>query len=172
MISDVRCECGKAHTVSATDAGATLKCACGREVDVPPLHVLRETAGEFGLSPDLMLQGLILKKQLPDTDECAQCGTKTEGEVVAVVNCESAQEKEVGAAATGCVATPFFAIVSYLPSRKRTLGRDVWFRVPVRCCPACARTLTGDGLRTLLRKNRVCAGVLDKYPHARVTRAG
>jgi hypothetical protein len=171
MSYEVRCECGKAHAVGTTDAGSSLHCPCGRDVEVPALHVLRASAGEFGVAPDLLLQGMILKKQLPDTDRCAACGEPTDGEVVAVVNCETAVEKTEKATPSGCMPIGFGFIVFYHPARKKERGRDVWFRVPVRCCPACADGLTHDGLRPLLRQNRVVAGVLDKYPHARVTRS-
>jgi hypothetical protein len=171
MSYEVRCECGKAHAVGATEAGTTLRCDCGRTIDVPPLHVLRKSAGELGASPDLLLQGLILKKQLPDSDQCASCGTRTDGEVVAVINCESAVEQEEKRTPVGCLPIGFFAIVIYHTTQKKVRGRDVWFRVPVRCCPACAGDVGDDRLRLLLRQNRVVAGVLDKYPHAHVTRA-
>lgn len=41
MTYETDCTCGKVLEVHAADAGATLRCACGRDVDVPPLSRLR-----------------------------------------------------------------------------------------------------------------------------------
>gem|GEM_PF-4755039 len=120
------------------------------------------------MSPDMLLQGMILQKQLPDTDECASCGVKTDGQVVAVVNCERAEEKTEKATPSGCLPIGLGFIIFYHPARKREQGRDVWFRVPVRCCPKCAQTLTTELLTAMLYRHPVCAGVLDKYPNAHV----
>jgi hypothetical protein len=171
MSYEVRCECGKAHAVSAADAGSSLRCDCGRTVEVPPLHELKLAAGQSAVSPELLLQSLLVNRELPDTDECGSCGKHTDGSLNAIIDCERAEVKVEERTPTGCLPLPFGAIIYYRTTRAQVRGRDVVFRVPVRCCPACARTLTGDGLRLLLRQNRVCAGVLDKYPHARVTRA-
>lgn len=44
MRFEVPCECGRRLCVTAGDAGATLKCACGRPVEVPNLNELRASA--------------------------------------------------------------------------------------------------------------------------------
>lgn len=36
------CECGKVSRVGAGDAGAELPCGCGRVLQVPELHVMRQ----------------------------------------------------------------------------------------------------------------------------------
>lgn len=41
MQYETDCPCGKVVTVRAVDAGATLRCACGREFEVPALSRLR-----------------------------------------------------------------------------------------------------------------------------------
>jgi hypothetical protein len=170
MSYEVRCECGKAHAVSAADAGASLRCDCGRTVDVPPLHALKLAAGQSAVSPELLLQSLLANHELPDTDKCGSCGKDTEGSLNAIIDCERAEVKVQERTPTGCLPLPFGAIIYYRTTRAQVRGRDVVFRVPVRCCPACARKLTGNELRAILRKHPTCAGVLDKYPHARVSR--
>ena len=41
MTYETDCPCGKVLTVQAADAGGTVRCACGRELDVPALSKLR-----------------------------------------------------------------------------------------------------------------------------------
>lgn len=41
MKYETDCPCGKVLAVQAADAGATLRCACGRELEVPALSRLR-----------------------------------------------------------------------------------------------------------------------------------
>lgn len=43
MEYNVPCDCGQSLTVRAGDAGASKLCVCGRELQVPPLSVLRRT---------------------------------------------------------------------------------------------------------------------------------
>ena len=52
MSYQVTCACGKSHAVTLADAGTSLPCGCGRTVEVPPLHKLREHAGETALADD------------------------------------------------------------------------------------------------------------------------
>lgn len=172
MKYEMRCECGKAHAVSASDAGALIPCTCGRTVEVPPLHQLRAAAGQQGGAPELALWGLLRTGALPATDECARCGEPTEGTVVAFVECERAEIKKAEKRPSGCLPIGIGFLVFYAPVREPELqGRDVMFHIPVRACPACARELDRGELRTVLRKHPVCAALLTKYPHARVSRA-
>jgi hypothetical protein len=142
-------------------------------VEVPPLHELRIAAGQSAVSPEVQLTTLLANKQLPGTAECAACGEPTEGLIIVAIECERAEEKSDRTERAGCFLLGLLLgwIVLYRPARDgRAFGRDVQFFVPVRYCDGCAARLTESGLRTALRRNPVCAGVLDKYPHARVTR--
>ena len=143
MKYEVRCACGKPHAVTGADAGATLRCACGQSVDVPPLHQLRTAAGQVGVAPELLLTSLLLNKELPDTTDCVGCSRGTDGVVWADVVCERADETtdrtdRVG----GCFANLLLAFVGvrilFSEQASRSQGRDVSFRIPVRCCDACA----------------------------------
>src|SRR5262245_20065847 len=172
MSYEVQCECGKKLAVSSTDAGSTISCACGRSVDVPALHMLRVSAGEHGVSPELLLRSLLLERKLPDTDKCQSFGEPTKATIDALVDCERSETHVGGREATGCIPIGFFGVlVTYRARRAETRGRDVWFRIPVRCCPGCEPHVTNSGLRELLLQHPVCAGVLEKYPHARVARS-
>lgn len=171
MRYEVRCECGKVRAVGASDAGALLSCACGREVEVPPLHQLRAAAGEHGGAPEPELAVLLRNRALPETDECARCGEPTDGTVVARVECERAEIKQPERRPSGCLPIGIGVIVFYKPVGDPVVrGRDVLFRVPVRACPRCARALHGGELRTALRKYPVCVALFAKYPRATVTR--
>jgi len=174
MPYEVRCECGKTHAVGAADAGASLCCGCGRTVEVPALHELRLAAGQFAFSPEVTLANLLARGELPDTLECIGCGEQTGGIVFATVACEQAAQKKTYFPA-GCFSPILwvFGVIIFLrePRDENWYGRDVWFRVPVRYCPGCTETLTDAKLRVALRQHPVCAGVLDKYPQARVARA-
>jgi hypothetical protein len=173
MNYEVRCECGKPHIVTGTDAGASLPCGCGRTVEVPALHQLRLAAGQAGAAPELLLTNMLLKKELPDTSACVECGTITDGIVWAEVKCEEAEQRVERSTPTGCFLPGLllgYIVISRTPQTVRELGREVRFRIPIRCCDFCARSLTTSSLRAALRQHPVCAGVLDKYPHAQVSR--
>ena len=177
MKYEVRCECGRAHAVTGADAGATIACACGQTVEVPPLHRLRESVGQPSISPELQLQTLLVNGQLPDTDKCVVCGKVTDQTVISNMECERAEVKgnradQVG----GCLVNIFFRFIPGISPHvevgddKRVVGRDVRFLIPIRCCGGCAAQLTESVLRTALRRQAVCATVLNKYPHSKVTR--
>ncbi len=173
MQYEVRCECGKPHAVTGADAGTSLKCDCSRTVEVPPLHKLRTTAGQDALPAETTLEKLLATKQLPNTAECVICGEPTDGIVQVRVVCEHVEEQTNAVERNGCfILGLLLGWIVRVPHESRIVGRDVRFRIPVRCCDLCLGRVTNDDLRTALRRNRVCAAVLDKYPHAHIKRAG
>src|SRR4051794_31412390 len=103
MSYEVRCECGKAHAVSAADAGSSLRCTCGRTVDVPALHVLRASTGERSVSPLIQIQSGFLSGELPGPPKCACCRRDTDRQVTISIVCEQAIGN--GPAAAGAAAT-------------------------------------------------------------------
>lgn len=172
MAYEVRCECGKAHVVSAADAGSSLNCACGQTVDVPALHDLRLSAGQPGVAAEFLLRALLADGSLPDTNECQSCGEPTKRTIFARVDCERAEERPAEERPVGCFPLGIGMLVFYRTVREAEMrGRDVVFRIPVRCCSDCVEQLTNSDLRNILLRHHVCRGVLEKYPHARVTRA-
>lgn len=175
----VQCECGKAHAVGAADAGASLRCPCGRTVEVPPLHQLRTAAGELGVSPVVQLQGMLIKNELPGTRMCACCGRETEHLVRVSVSCERIITKEQstkGAALLGCLAFGALAgiaasVLSRAGNPPVQHGTEVSFVLPVRVCEACDSTLTNSAsLREALSKTPAYAALLDRYPEALIHR--
>ncbi|MDB5313091.1 MAG: hypothetical protein JWO38_7293 [Gemmataceae bacterium] len=184
MSYQVTCECGKSHAVTPADAGATLACGCGRTVEVPPLHQLRQAAGQEVLSPVIKLRALLLDRRLPGTRRCALCDCETDGLAQVTIQCEWAiitgGKVTKGEAATGCLL--FFlggwlASVIYLFARSqrepKQHGDDVAITVPVRICEACRADLaTEAGLRQALRQTLEYAELLDQYPKAHITLRG
>ncbi len=156
MNYEVRCECGKVHAVSAADAGGMVRCACGRAVDVPPLHLLRAAAGQAALSPAFRLEALLFEGKLPGTRECAGCYRDTDGLIRVAVVCErgtsapdGSSRDEAAKESFGCLLGLFTSLPGpwserrapeYQPSRNR--GQDVAFEVPLRVCEVCDHELT------------------------------
>jgi hypothetical protein len=175
---EVRCECGKPHPVTAADAGSSLRCGCGRAVEVPPLHRLRTSAGQTALSADMQLRAMLQRGELPGTDECVRCHRPTGNAVRVVIECERAETKSVYSRegqATGCLLGLLFGwIVIRSPDREdRVVGHDVVFAVPLRICEVCESEIRSAGaLRETLRRVPVYAALLDKYPDARITSRG
>src|SRR5262245_58305082 len=88
MKYEVRCECGKSHAVSAADAGASLRCACGRTVEVPPLHRLRTVEGETAIPLLVQVRGMIANGQLPGARVCVRCQRPTNDMARVGLGCE------------------------------------------------------------------------------------
>lgn len=181
MSYEVRCECGKAHPVTAGDAGASIRCECGRTVEVPELHELRAAAGEEAVSPVVQLQTLLLAGQLPGTRSCARCGAETDGLVRVSIQCERAIVKSAVGQHERLAGCLLFGLLGYLFAdlmffRQRHVieqGQDVEITAPVRVCQTCASELTtSETIRQSLRKTPEYAALLDKYPNARITRRG
>jgi hypothetical protein len=187
MKYEVRCACGKAHAVSAADAGSALRCACGRTVEVPALHVLRTTAGENPLSPAFRLEALLLEGKLPGTRTCAVCRRDTDGLIRVSIVCERGSSSPDGSSrddhaseGLGCLLGSIVGWAGpwddrsqegHTPSRQ--LGQDVAFVVPLPVCEPCRPQVAEAGaLRQAIRSVPIYADVLDKYPNALLAPAG
>ena len=177
MKYEVRCACGKPLAVTGADAGATLRCVCGRAVEVPALHELRTAAGEEVLSPAVRIHALLLDKKLPGTRECACCHRETNDLVQAVIECERVITKSgttKGEWVGGCFL--FGIIWAWVLFQSRPPiqhGQDVVLTVPLPVCERCRFELaTPAELRKALRHIPEYAALLDRYPNARITLVG
>jgi hypothetical protein len=123
-------------------------CACGRELSVPSLAVLREGAGltSYEIAPEAKILGMLERGELP-ARTCVDCG-RTESPVLPLfANCEQAHSSETsgggGLAAIGVAAivagwfySGFFreddrgGVVSH--------GRVTDVPVPTSLCVACS----------------------------------
>ena len=174
MKYEVRCACGLAPAVTGADAGATLPCACGRTVEVPPLHELRTAAGQEVLYPAVRIHALLLDKKLPGTRECACCHRETDKLIQVVIECErvitesgSTKGEWVG----GCFLFGFIWTSILLQSRQPIQrGQDVVLTVPVPVCERCQFEVTAPPeLRKALLQILEYAALLDRYPNARIS---
>jgi len=176
MNYEVRCECGKAHAVTAADAGASLGCACGRTVEVPPLHQLRADAGQDVLSPVVRVQALLLDGRLPGTRACACCRCDTGGLVQARVQCQWAIVSSGGPSRAdmigGCLLSAWLGLLLHFFRRSappKEHGQDIVVILPLPVCEACRPTLDDPAeLRGALRAIPEYAALLDHYPDARI----
>jgi hypothetical protein len=174
----VTCDCGKAHPVTAADAGSSLPCDCGRTVEVPALHELKLQSGETALSADAQLEGMLLNGTFPGAPECVCCHRPTNHIVTAHITCDRPTVKSTGdpdATLLGCLfmMLPGIWILPRGSRERRIYGRDVQYTVPLRVCEQCERESPGRaGLIAALRAVPVCSALLDKYPNATTSRAG
>jgi len=162
----VICDCGRTHSVSGGDAGSRLPCGCGRTVDVPELHTLRTSVGEPTISPELAIEIMLGDRQIPGDGTCLCCGVTTEDIRHVQVECERPEVKG-GRWKINPIAL-LFGILSMERTSERVSGRHVGYRLPMRMCSACARSVSRAEVSAALRQIDVYQQLLDKYPHASV----
>ena len=178
MPYEVHCECGKAHAVSAADAGTSLRCACGHTVDVPPLHQLRTARGREALSPLVQLRALVQNGLVPGTQDCVCCHCHTNNLLRVGIGCEQGSRGPSRAEVVGCLLAPcigwVLALVMVVVSRViRETSDDVSVVVPLPVCDACRPTLNHPAvLRQALRQIPEYATLLGYYPRAQVSLFG
>lgn len=182
MSYSVPCECGKRVPAGAGDAGATLRCTCGRAVEVPSLHQLRLSAGEEALTPVLRIRAMLAAGLLPGKTACVVCGAAQARSERVHVECERVRVVDgpsKGEIVTGCIGFVFFgwllalAAVGSLQKHRREYGDDVSVQVPLPVCDGCRGSLgTATGLRAAVRAQPDYADLLDRYPNARVVLLG
>lgn len=171
----VTCECGTVHDVTGGQAGSAFPCGCGKTVEVPTLGALKRSVGESAVSADLEIEYRLAEKSLPVEDECVLCDLPTADTLPVSVVCERSEVKS-DVKWWYWVFLPlgvWFVIgmlVAKLNDRKRQLGRDVSFRLPVRVCEDCRpKVRTVADARDALRRSPLYARLLAKYPHAAIT---
>jgi hypothetical protein len=177
MKYEIRCECGQAHAVSGADAGASIPCACGRAVEVPPLHQLRASVGQSSISPVAQIEAMLLGNELPGTNTCAFCHRETNHLLRVRVLCErviAETQASPGAVLVGCFLFGWLgAIMASLLDRSTQrpveYGREVSFILPVRICEGCAPQLRSPiGVWNALRATPVYVELLTLYPNAEI----
>jgi hypothetical protein len=174
MPYELACECGQVRAVSGGDAGLKMKCDCGRTIEVPPLHELRQSAGELSLSADVQLQAMLQSGDMLKESFCANCAAATDGLVHVYVICESPQAKSrsnSNAELFGCLLGGIFGwLLMRSATREVTsMGSDVRFHIPVRICDRCRPDIrTAADIKTAMRSIPVCDALFKKYPNANV----
>jgi hypothetical protein len=178
MQYELDCECGNKILVRETAAGAREQCQCGRTLVAPSLHELRRRAGlpEPGLSPEKVVETLLLAGRLPEDNHCVLCGTITDGVICCTTECERAyvQRGQPSAWAYLLAIITFgwigAAVVRASAGEDREWGKDRIFPLPLQICAACRPQLTGPAeLKAALSRVPVYQRLLQKYPYAQVT---
>jgi hypothetical protein len=181
MQYQVHCECKKSITVSGSDAGASVRCPCGKMVEVPPLHKLRKADGGASVPILVQVRTQLAAGQLPGTRDCASCGKPNAGTIRVAVACEheAGSTDRSSAEKLGCVLSLilfgwFFALAAFLGMKRvRKQAPDVAAVVPLPVCEACQPKLqTPDAIRHALGAIPVYAALLSHYPQAQVSRRG
>ena len=102
----LHCDCGKDLVVTEGSAGASIRCDCGRPVEVPGLKELRTLAGlpAYDPSPELVIEQMLASGELPLENECIECGVSTNRLLRVKVECERVWKRRAYA---GCLAFLF-----------------------------------------------------------------
>ena len=175
---ELECECGNRITVRETAAGVKELCSCGRTVLVPSLHELRHRAGlpQPGLTPEKVVETLLLAGKLPEDHHCVLCGVVTDGVICCTTECERAYIQSgrprwwVYLLSILTFGWPGAAVVYATSREDREWGKDRILPLPLRVCGDCRSHLTGrPALKAALSRVPVYQRLLDKYPDARIT---
>ena len=178
MKYEVHCECGKPYVVTTADAGVSFPCKCGRTVEVPPLHQLRNAAGQQVLAPILRIKALLLEHRLPGTRACVFCNRDTESLIRVQIVCERPVQDAGGVTqgdvvVGGCLSVGLGVLLHFfrgtaLPKER---GQDVEATVPLPVCVECLAYLGHRATsREALSHIPEYAALLEQYPEARITR--
>jgi hypothetical protein len=144
---------------------------------VPSFRELRERAGQRTPepSPELVIEALLLAKQLPDHRECVLCGKSTDHLVSYRTICERA-EVDNGArpwwqVVLAAVTLSWLGglIVAAERRPERELGRDKIYELPLRVCEACRpRLATEHAVKRAMLGVPVYRRLLAKFPGAAI----
>jgi hypothetical protein len=172
----VDCECGRFVMVKEGSAGAKLGCSCGRTILVPSLKELRLRAGlpAYSLSPELVIEHLLLAGELPSRRACAVCGADTDDRARVVTECERVWiSRSGGFTWAHLLVFLFFPILLWLlllqKPEQRKYGKDKIYALPLAVCRGCLKKLRSRRtIKECLRKEPIYDRLLDKFPDAAV----
>lgn len=176
----IDCDCGNQISVSATQAGCDVSCACGETLSVPSLSILRKSIGRDAYEAGTIdtINSLIRNGELPAGDVCAVCGLPTENTCWLHVTCERTwtRTSPLGIGWFGTIAAACFGWIAFrinsADEAPTIVGRDRNVDVPLRVRPEHAKRLSkmsSRKLRTLLRTVPIYAQLLDEFPDAVVS---
>jgi hypothetical protein len=173
----VTCQCGAAQNVNLTQAGSTIVCRCGCNVEVPSLVRLKSAAGEESVSPDFEIEHLLQANALPLEKDCLICHRTTQHVFHVQVDCERAINKSSRSRSEGCAFVLVGGLWGYF--LYRTLmrdqsqiqhGRDLLFKLPLRICERCASDVqTSEEARLAMMESSLFRRLLEKFPNAKIT---
>lgn len=175
----IGCECGATIHVPGTSAGTTFTCKCGLRLEVPTLAQLKASVGQPPVSADFHLTGLVQAGALPLESDCVRCGVRTDSKATYLVICERPEATRAVMPTWQWVLYFLLGPISaawslfYLNTEGGEVhGREVTFRLPVRVCEECMRTLTTAGaVREAMCMTPVYARLFEKYPGSAIRNA-
>jgi hypothetical protein len=176
MDFDIRCECGQYIVVSEGAAGARLKCACGRTVDIPALDKLRTEAGLPPSTTEARIAYLLSAGHLPGTKSCACCRADADRTIEIVTECERAWIHQSGGrtwvSLLGFILTALISPIAVWLREERSqqiYGQDKIYHLPLPVCTKCTPKVRGTkAIKQYLRQIPEYRWLLDKFPDARV----
>ncbi|QDV38532.1 hypothetical protein [Tautonia plasticadhaerens] len=174
MSFSLECSCGRSLAVQAAQAGTTLRCPCGAEVDVPSVGRLRELAGRLAYEAGTIdvIRGMLWRGELPAGDRCAISGESTDD--VADLSVEAERIYPGGDhrayAWLGLLVSPILLLGLFQEPRP-DVGRETIVPTPLRVASCYHPKLRRSGQRALkrwLRTVPIYARLLEEFPRARV----
>jgi hypothetical protein len=175
----IQCSCGLVMTISEAAAGRVAPCACGTNVQIPAWTELRVRAGlpPYNISPELLIERMLLKRELPFDDKCIKCEAPTDHLISVLTQCEKTWVKQSGGSFWGTLLLgmfgPFWAVaaaISQMRNEEKVHGRDKIYSLPLRICPSCEKTLRSvQDIKLCLRAVPTYDLLLDKFPDAEVS---
>lgn len=173
----LNCTCGRSFEVQAGQAGSTLRCQCGAEVQVPSVSKLREMAGKAAYEVGVIdrINGMIDRGELPAGGVCAVSGNSTGDVLTIYVHAEKFQRAEDK---NMLLLMPVAWLMLLYPSfafgrryRPEGSGRDTWVRTPLFVDSKYQqkfRRASQKKLKRWLRSVPVYSKLLDEYPQSTV----
>jgi hypothetical protein len=176
MDFNVACSCGQILTVNEAAAEGTRNCPCGRMVAIPSLREMRLKAGlpAFNISPEIMIEHLLLDGQLPGTKTCVVCGKETDHLIQILIECERRWTKTSSGFSWGTL----FLSMLFLPVllfrwraiEGQSYGRDKVYSLPLAACSECKSAIRNrKAILQALDKIPEYSRLIEKFPDATVT---
>jgi hypothetical protein len=172
----IQCTCGLTMTVSEAAAGGEALCACGQTVHIPEWTELRIRAGlpPYNISPELLIENMLVKGELPFDDRCIRCEEVTDHIVQVLTACERVWVKDTGGGTWASIfAMMFLGIWGVLIAQRgegKAYGKDKVYSLPLRICPTCRQTLrTPHDIKLCMSAVPTYHLLLDKFPDAEVS---
>lgn len=171
MEFQVPCQCGHRMIVTEGSAGAVLRCSCGRTVSIPSLKDLRLQVGlaPYDLSPELVLDQLLIDGELPPDRTCIQCGLQTEDVIFVIVECEKAIRKGGFSWSAFILSFLFLPIKILRWEQEVQYGQDKVYTLPLAFCENCRKEVRRPkNIKQCMRQVQIYDRLLEKFPDATI----
>jgi hypothetical protein len=180
MTFTLSCSCGKTITVDAAQAGAEVRCLCGKLNGVPSLSELRYGAGQarYDVSAVDRIRQKVAEGSLPTETECVKCGSQTQDILFSFIECE--RPWITGGAGFwqiffAALVLPYWFLLrmsNKAYDNPRVFGRETVVETPLRMCLQCQSAVRGShgvrALAELIRKVPLYEELLREFPEAEI----